>query len=87
MTFDQGDGLVTFEVVDAIHLTGDAVQDYAEDPGSLDRFFDTGVQPGKHETFMIFCGSNGIQVANPLDFFNDRYILRLQVAPEDATGG
>ena len=77
---DQGDGPVTFEVVDAVYLEEDSVTEYAADPGSLDRFFPTGVQEGKHEIFLIFCGSIGpLQSGNPMDFFTSRYVLRLQV--------
>lgn len=80
VTMDQGEGPVTFEIVDAVYLDEDVVTDYAADPGSLDRFFPSGEQPGKHEIFLIFCGSIGpLQSANPMDFFTSRYVLRLQV--------
>ncbi len=83
---DQGDGPVTFEVVDAVYLEEDSVTEYAADPGSLDRFFPTGVQEGKHEIFLIFCGSIGpLQSGNPMDFFTSRYVLRLQVVEEGGT--
>ena len=80
LILDDGNGPVTFEIVDAIYLDEEQVVEYAEDPGSLDHFFTSGVQPGKHEIFVVFCGSIGpLRSGNPMDFFTSRYVLRLQV--------
>lgn len=85
LILDDGNGPVTFEVVDAIYLEEEEVVEYAADPGSLDRFFPSGVQAGKHEIFLVFCGSIGpLRSGNPMDFFTSRYVLRLQVP---AAGG
>jgi len=83
LTFDQGDGPVAFEIVDIAYLTPEQVeQDYIPNPGSLDRFFTTGIQDGVHEVFWVFCGSVGL--ARPDNPFATRYILRLQVAASTA---
>jgi hypothetical protein len=83
LTFDQGSGPVTFQIVDIAYLDPEMVEDdYALDPGSLDRFFTTGTQEGVHEAFWIFCGSVGL--ARPDDPFASRYILRLQVVGQAA---
>jgi hypothetical protein len=78
LTFDQGSGSVTFQIVDIAYLDANTVEEeYIPDPGRLDRFFTTGTQEGVHEAFWVFCGSVGI--ARPDDPFATRYILRLQV--------
>lgn len=80
LTFDQGNGAVTFQIVDIAYLDQEQVeQEYLPDPGSLDQHFDTGVQEGVHEAFWVFCGSVGL--TRPNDPFVTRYVLRLQVAP------